>query len=139
MNEKQVLEELNGLGSLIVNKEWHALDTKLSQWLRDQENFKEDILTSINEMIDDWALSSSSWPSAVEPDINPITELDEVSEYFSKKVDPNLNNENFAAWGCIQLVADEEEELDAYADIWVLLYNEHDELKIGYYEIEYPD
>ena len=138
MDEKQVLEELNGLGFLIVNKEWQALEGRLSQWLRDQENFKEDILTSINEMIDAWALSSSAWPSGVEPDINP-TELDEVKEYFSKKVDPNLNNENFVAWGCIQLIADEKEEIDAYADIWVLLYNEENELKIGYYAIEYPD
>ena len=84
MNEKQVLDELNRLGSLIVNKEWHELETRLSQWLRDKENFKEDILTSINEMIDDLALSSSSWPSDVELDINS-TELDEVKEYFSKK------------------------------------------------------
>lgn len=139
MNEKQILEELNRLGSLIVNQEWHLLETRLSPWLTDQENFKDDILTSINEMIDGWALTSSSWPSGVEPDINPVTGLDEVKEYFSKEVDPNLDNENFVAWGCIQLVADEKEALDAYADIWVLLYKADNELKVGYYEIEYPD
>ena len=139
MNERKVLAELNRLGALIINRKWSALERRLSGWLRERENLKEDILDFIHEMRQEWDLTRSSWPVAVEPDINPTDELDELREYFSKAVDPALNNANFAAWGCIQLLADEEDGLDAFADIWVLLYRDANELKIGYYEIESPD
>ncbi len=137
MDENQVKELLNTIGYLIINKDWPGLESYLPEWIK-CDQLRSEIKKEILETIEDWELEDNSWPMDVETGFS-YDGLDELNPYFKGEVHPSINDENFRYWCCIALLADDEDEMDCYADLWVLLIQREDSVEIGYYELKDPD
>ncbi len=130
--------QLSELGELVVGQRWADLGQRMSPWLSGRQDARDELATFIDEMRAEWDLPDDAWPSAADIDTNPLGP-DELRGFYPDKLDPDIDDDNFLGYGCLQLLASEDEPHDAYADVWVALYTRDGASVVGLWHVDYPD
>lgn len=137
MKDIDLEESLRPVADAVLAREPDHLAAHVAPWLSHETLFAE-IEALVSEMVEDWALDSDAWPTAAELDSNPCS-FEDLLDLFDRRPDPAVNADNFLAWCSIRFNADVDLELDAFADLRILLVDEGGKPKLGYFEVRYPD
>jgi hypothetical protein len=135
----EFIAELERLGHLIQSKEWSTLEASVASWVAEDRSLRADVEAAVQEMASEWDMdTASAWPSGVEVGTNPL-DVDGLRAIVGEELSASVKQDAFVGYGCITLLASEDEELDAFADVWIVLVRDGDTIKVGYYNLEDPD
>lgn len=131
----------------IIAKDYAAAHRMLAPWLGRSitpARLAEMIEAEVKETADVNELDGDLHPRSYEIDSNICTleDLKSPRSYAEdRSIPPEVTDNNFRQWMVIQFQPSEEEELDidAYVDWWMILVEEDGEYKIGHFEMEDPD
>ncbi len=137
MKEIDLEEILRPIGDAILAREPDHLRAHVAPWISADTLFAE-VESMIAEMVEDWALDADAWPSTAVLDSNPCS-FEDLIDLFEREPDPAVTSDNFLLWCSIRLQADVDLELDAFADLTVVLVDDGGKPKLGYFEVRYPD
>ncbi|GMW01186.1 MAG: hypothetical protein AMXMBFR84_23230 [Candidatus Hydrogenedentota bacterium] len=138
MNIYRMLEHL---GWAIVDKDFKDANRYLAPWVLDDigpNGLREAIDEHIRTVADELGLESSGYPSEVEVD-SDASSLSDLSDTGRRSIYPEVTDKNFREWCCILFLGDGDKDVDAWLDMWVAVVEIKGELKIGYFELAYPD
>ncbi|HUQ40733.1 MAG TPA: hypothetical protein VM030_11325 [Acidimicrobiales bacterium] len=130
--------ELVRLGGLLVAGDWSVIEASLSPWLAGRQDVRSELVSHIEGMREEWELPDDAWPPAASVDTNPLGP-DELRTHYPGQVDPDMTDTSFIGYGCVQLLASDDEPHDAYADVWVGLYDADGAAVVGLWEVLDPD
>jgi hypothetical protein len=105
-------------------------------------DLQELVEARLREMMEYAGCDELTYPVAYEVDGNICTleDLQEPSSYAPPRpIPPDVTPENFRKWACIQFLADEEVDIDAWFDLWAILVEADGRYGVGYFELEDPD
>jgi hypothetical protein len=131
----------------IIAKDYAAAHRMLAPWLQRSltpARLAEVIEAEVKEIADINEIGADVHPKTYQIDSNICT-LEDLKGFRSYAEDriiaPEVTDENFRKWMVIQFQPSEDEELDvdAYLDWWMILVEQDGEYSIGYFEIEDPD
>lgn len=110
------------------------------------------IETELREVADAFELDEMNYPAAYHVDENPLSyeewrEADARSREYdnsrrcTEQIPAEITRENYRKRLVIEFTPGEEEEIDvdAWLDFWMILVEEDGKARIGYFEIEDPD
>jgi hypothetical protein len=126
------------LAALVVAQDWAALQTSVSPWVAERLDVRDALVSHVVGMREEWDLPEDAWPSSASVDTNPLDVAD-VRGFYPEELDPAADEGTFIGYGCIQLLANDDEELDAYADVWVALFDCEGMPTIGLWQVLDPD
>ena len=134
MPKDELVAGLTALGEQVVAKDWAAVAARLSPWVAGRQDVRAQTESWVEEMREEWELPDESWPSAASIDTNPLGVAD-LRGFYPEELDPDVDADNFVGYGCIQLLASDDENLDAYGDVWVALYMRNGATAVGLWAI----
>jgi hypothetical protein len=149
--DKHFLDFADAFAAAVIDQNYESAHGFLAPWLRDKitpADLSKFVENELKEIAEVWEFEQIYYPRAYNIDGNSsdLETLKEKRSYITSRrsndaVPEEINNDNFRKWLVIQFMPEEEEELDldAYFDWWLLLADVNNELKIGYFEIEDPD
>jgi hypothetical protein len=131
----------------VIAKDFTTAHQMLAPWLRRSvtpQQLSRIIKEKVNEIAEANELGGDLHPGSYQIDwnISTLEDLRTPPSYGDERSIPaEVTDKNFRQWMVIQFQPKEEEELeiDAYLDWWMMVVEEGGEQKIGYYEIDYPD
>jgi hypothetical protein len=135
----------------IVRLDYSAAHKMLAPWLQDEitpERLRQFVETELKEVAAGFDLEEIIYPKAYQTDGNSSS-LDDLrkdrsyvtSRRSNESVPAEVTAENFRKWMAIQFTPAPEDELDvdAWFDFWMMLVEVDGEYRIGYFEFEDPD
>ena len=135
----------------IIRLDYSAPHKMLAPWLQPvitPERLREFVETELQEVAAGFGLEDIIYPKAYQVDGNScsLRDLREPRSYVTSRrshesLPPEVTEENFRKWMVIQFTPAPEDELevDAWFDWWMMLVEVDGELRIGYFELEDPD
>lgn len=144
---EQYREFAAGFARAVIAKDFTSAHRMLAAWLRPSvtaEGLARLIEEKVAEIAEANELEGELHPGSYEIDwnISSLQDLRGMPSYAEPRTIPaEVTEENYRQWMVIQFQPKEDEDLDidAYLDFWIIVVEEGGEHKIGYYEIEYPD
>jgi hypothetical protein len=132
----------------IVAGDFTTAHQYLAPWLQAEMSSAE-LKAAIEERLLDmngyWELEELIYPAEFSVDGNGST-IESLKETMSwrepRRFSDELTRENFRQWMVIQFMPDENDErieFDAWFDLWFVVAEVDEELKIGFFEFEDPD
>ena len=133
------------LAAAIIARDYEAAHAMLAPWLgRDMTaaGFREVVEDRLREMMQYAGCDELTYPVGVLVDGNSCT-VDDLRKLDSwrppRQIPAELSSENFRKWMCLQFLADEGVDIDAWFDFWMAVAEVDGELRVGYFELEDPD
>jgi len=135
----------------IVRLDYSAAHKMLAPWLQSEitpERLRQFVETELKEVAEGFDLEEIIYPKAYNVDGNScsLNDLRKPRTYVTSRrsnesLPPEITEENFRKWMVIQFTPAPEDELevDAWFDWWMMLVEVGSEYRIGYFEIEDPD
>jgi hypothetical protein len=133
--------------SAIVVRDFTSAHAMLAPWLQRSmtaDGLARMIQNEVQETAEINEIEGELHPGTYEIDSNScsLQDLQEPRSYAKDRdIAPEVTAENFRQWMVIQFqpAEDEDLEIDAYVDFWMIVVEIGGEYKIGYFEMEDPD
>jgi hypothetical protein len=131
----------------IVEKDYEAAHRCFAAWLRDAvtvDAFREIVEREVRETLEANDMPATLHPADYRVGWNAST-LDELKDADSwapgRDIPEEITPDNFRQWlhVLLQPDADEESEIDAYTDVWMIVVETARGHEIGYFEVAEPD
>lgn len=139
----------------ILAHDYSSAHSMLASWLQPSvspEQLQRLIETELREVAELAELEEMRYPAAYRVDENPLSyeewrEVEERSQEYKgsrrclPQIPPEMTGENYRKRLVIEFTPGEDEEIDvdAWMDCWVIVVEDGGKLSIGYLEIEDPD
>lgn len=136
----------------IIRLDYSAAHKMLAPWLQDEmtpERLRLFVETELKEVAAGFDLEEIVYPKAYRTDGNSCSLDDLLREQHShvtsrrsnESVPAEVTEENFRKWMAIQFTPAPEDEMDvdAWFDFWMMIVEVDGEYRIGYFEFEDPD
>ena len=132
-------------GDAILARDYEAAHALLAPWLRREltpEGLREVIEARLREMMEYAGCDELTYPVGYDVDGNSST-VDDLREERSwappRPIPDEVTAENFRKWACIQFLADDDVDIDAWFDLWMIMVESDGRYGVGYFELEDPD
>ena len=133
------------LARAVIARDYEAACGLFASWLRETtppERFRELVEERLGEMMQYAGCEELTYPVDFEVDGNSST-IDQLREHRSyapdRPIPGEITGENFRKWLCIQFLAGDDVDIDAWFDFWAIVVEENGRLALGYFELEEPD
>lgn len=135
----------------IIRLDYSAAHKMLAPWLQDEitpERLRQFVETELKEVAEGFELAEIIYPKAYNVDGNScsLADLSEPRSHVTSRrsneaIPPEVTVENFRKWMVVQFTPtpEDEMEIDAWFDFWMMLVEIEGEYRLGYFEIEDPD
>lgn len=131
----------------IIAKDFTSAHQMLAPWLQQSvtpDGLAQMIAAEVQETAEINEIEGNLHPASYDIDSNScsLADLREPRSYAaSRDIAPEVTTENFRQWMVRQFQPSEDEELeiDAYVDLWMIVVEIDGEYKVGYFEMEDPD
>ncbi len=140
--QQQVAEEF---AESIIARNYEHAHRILAPWLRDivtSSGLQEVIEERLQDMMQYAGCHELTYPIGYSVDGNSV-DLDDLREpdpgEAPRQLPPELTVENFRKWACIQFLAGDDLDIDAWFDLWIALIELNGRCLVGYFELADPD
>ena len=139
---QQFAEEL---GAAVLARDFDAAHAMLAPWLQRETTpagLRETIEARLREMMEYAGCDELTYPVGFDVDGNSST-VDDLRKERSwappRPIPAEVTPENFRKWACIQFLADDDVDIDAWFDLWMIMVEVDGRYGVGYFELEDPD
>ena len=155
MPEETYNEFASQFAETILAHDYSSAHQMLASWLQSSvspAHLQRLIETELREVADAAELEDMRYPAAYRVGENPLSfdewrEVDERSRDYDgarrcvPQIPAEITRENYRKRLVVEFTPGEEEEIevDAWLDFWIIAVEEGGKLRIGYFEIEDPD
>lgn len=155
MLEETYNEFAHQFAEAILTRDYSSAHQMLASWLQSAvppARLQQLIETELREVADAAELEEMRYPVAYHVGENPLSyeewrEVDARSREYDgarrcvPQIPAQITQENYRKRLVVEFTPGEEEEIDvdAWLDFWMILVEEGGKLRIGYFEIEDPD
>jgi hypothetical protein len=129
----------------VIARDFEAAGALFAPWLRETtppERLRELVEEQLREMMQYAAVDELTYPVDFDVDGNSST-IDSLREPRSyapdRPIPEEVTRENFRKWLCIQFLAGDDVDVDAWFDFWAAVVETDGRLALGYFEFAEPD
>jgi hypothetical protein len=129
----------------IVAKDFDSAHGLLAPWLQREmspADLQAVVEARLREMMEYAGTDELTYPVGYDVDGNSCTiaDLREPRSWAPPRpIPPEVTPENFRQWACLQFLADEGLDIDAWFDLWMIVVETDEGYGVGYFELEDPD